>query len=84
LLRDSPLVLAEPPAVVRVASLGTRAIAISVEPWTSVDDHATAGGVIRAGIVDAFRRNDIAIPVTRAETTGDALDANPDGSEFKR
>jgi small conductance mechanosensitive channel len=63
LLQANPRVLKEPAPVVDVALLGEFAIAIQVQPWVAAADHQAASSEIQQGIVEAFRRSGIAIPL---------------------
>jgi small conductance mechanosensitive channel len=63
LLEANPRVLEDPRPQVSVGALGDYAVAISVNPWTAVDDHDDVSGEIQQAIVAAFRERGIARPV---------------------
>lgn len=63
LLAANPRVLKDPRPQVSVGALGDYAVAISVNPWTSVDDHSDASGEIQQAIVAALRERGIPLPV---------------------
>jgi small conductance mechanosensitive channel len=63
LLEANPRVLKDPRPQVSVGALGDYAVAISVDPWTAVNDHDDASGEIQQAIVEAFRERGIPLPV---------------------
>jgi small conductance mechanosensitive channel len=62
LLAANPRVLKDPRPQVSVGALGDYAVAISVNPWTAVDDHDEASGEIQQAIVAGFRERGIVLP----------------------
>jgi small conductance mechanosensitive channel len=66
-LRRSPLVLQEPPPVVRVAQLDTSSINIVIKPWVKVPDFGPANGEINKAVVEEFRARGVSIPFPQRE-----------------
>jgi small conductance mechanosensitive channel len=66
-LRSNPRLLKEPAPVVQVSVLSDFSINIAVRPWVAVPDFVTAQGEINKAIVEAFRGEQIVIPLPQRE-----------------
>lgn len=76
-LKRNPRVLRDPPPVLQTGQLGAWAVSIAVKPWVAVPDFGPATGEINQAVLEALRRNRIAIPFPQREIR--VLGAN-DGS----
>lgn len=66
-LRSNIRVLEDPVPVIAASVLADSSINIAVKPWVDVKDFGSAKGELMKGIVEAFRRNAIAIPFPQRE-----------------
>jgi len=66
-LRQSPVVLAEPAALVQVASLDDDAIRIAVRPWVGMENFVAAPDVLNRALLDALRTAGIGLALPRRE-----------------
>jgi len=66
-LRQSPVVLAEPAALVQVASLDDDAIRIAVRPWVGMENFVAAPDVLNRALLDALRAAGIGLALPRRE-----------------
>jgi len=66
-LRQSPLVLADPAPVIQVASLEDSSIALGIRPWVTVADFGVARGELNRAIVETLRSRRIVIPFPQRE-----------------
>jgi small conductance mechanosensitive channel len=66
-LRQSQVVLAEPAALVQVASLDDDAIRIAVRPWVAMENFVAAPDVLNRALLDALRVAGIGLALPRRE-----------------
>jgi small conductance mechanosensitive channel len=66
-LRDNPMVLAEPAPLVQVARLSDSAVDIAVRPWVAVADYPVALGAVNRAVLEAFRGQGVVIPLPQRE-----------------
>jgi small conductance mechanosensitive channel len=74
-LRSNARVRPEPTPVVDVARLGAYALTVQIMPWVAAADYQAAAGEIQQAIVEAFRREGLALPLrelpsSRPQRTG--------------
>jgi small conductance mechanosensitive channel len=66
-LKNNPRVLRAPAPVLQAGRLGEWAVSIAVRPWVAVPDFLPATGEINQAVLEALRRNHIAIPLPQRE-----------------
>jgi small conductance mechanosensitive channel len=66
-LKNNPRVLRDPPPVLQAGRLGEWAVSIAVKPWVAVPDFVPATGEINQAVLEALRRERIAIPLPQRE-----------------
>jgi small conductance mechanosensitive channel len=67
LVAANPRVLAEPAAVIQVASLADSAVQIAIKPWVAVTDYSAVASELNVSLLEQLRRLDIAIPYPQRE-----------------
>jgi small conductance mechanosensitive channel len=79
-VRAEPRVLADPRPLVQVDALGDAAVQLAVRPWVAIADYGGVESDLASGIVEAFRRDGIALAPPRAVRVlgdGGAAGASP-------
>jgi small conductance mechanosensitive channel len=66
-LKANSRVLRDPPPIVQASVLDGQRISINVMPWVAVPDYGKASGELSKGLIDAFRKHGIAVPVPQHE-----------------
>lgn len=66
-LASLAMVLREPAPLVQVGTLADSSVTLSVRPWVPVDAFPGAAGTINKALLEAFRKNGIAIPFPQRE-----------------
>jgi small conductance mechanosensitive channel len=66
-LKANSRVLRDPPPIVQASVLDGQRISVNVMPWVAVPDYGKASGELSKGLIDAFRKHGIAVPVPQHE-----------------